>query len=220
MITRNRLVAALAAFAVLVAAGCGGGKEESRPSQPSDDKAAEDAFLEAMVPHHESAIAIAKVAVERAETKEIRALADDILDTQRAEIAQMGDLHERLIGKPIDPDGSAHEVLGLSAHEAGMGHGDATATLKRADPFDPVFIDHMIPHHEGAIRMARVVLPKTADPELRKLAGSIVTAQKREIEHMRALREEHYGDASPRGAGHERHAKTTAMPTRAERPSA
>ena len=191
----------LAVLAALAAAGCGGGEEESRPSQPTQDTAVEDAFLESMVPHHQSAIEMAKLGLERAETKEIRALADDILEAQQTEIAQMGDLHERLIGKPIDPDESAHAVLGLSAKEAGMDHGDAAATLKRADPFDRAFIDHMIPHHEGAIRMARVVLPETDDAELRELAENIITAQKREIEDMRAVREKHYGNASPRG-GH------------------
>ena len=195
-------VAVLAALAALVAAGCGGGEEESRPSQPRADTAVEDAFLESMVPHHQSAIEMAKLGLERAETKEIRALADDILEAQQTEIAQMGDLHERLIGKPIDPDESAHAVLGLSAREAGMDHGDAAATLERADPFDRAFIDHMIPHHQGAVRMARVVLPKTDDPELRDLAENIITAQKREIEDMRAVREKHYGDASAPGASH------------------
>jgi uncharacterized protein (DUF305 family) len=203
MITAIRLLAVVALLAAL-AAGCGGGEEKPRPSQPPRDTAAEDAFLEAMVPHHESAIEMAKLGVERAETKEIRALADDILEAQQAEIAQMGDMHERLIGEPIDPDVGAHEVLGLSAKDAGMEHGDAAATLARADPFDRAFIDHMVPHHEGAIRMARVVLPKTNDPELRELAEGIVTAQKREIEAMRAVRREHYGEPSPPGSGHER----------------
>jgi uncharacterized protein (DUF305 family) len=191
----TRLVAGLASLAALLSAGCGG-EEASRPSQPSADRAAEDAFLEAMVPHHQVAVEMATLAVERAETKEIRALADDILVTQQAEIAQMGDMHERLIGKPIDPDESAHEVLGLSAEEAGMDHGDAAAKLERADPFDRAFIDHMIPHHEGAIRMSRAVLPKTEDRELRDLAESIVRAQAREIEEMRAVRAEHYGRAA------------------------
>jgi uncharacterized protein (DUF305 family) len=209
MISSIRLVAVVASLAALVAAGCGGGDEESRPSQPRADRAAEDAFLEAMVPHHQAAIEMAALALERAETREIRALADAILDAQQTEVAQMGEIHERLIGKPIDPDEGAHAVLGLSAEEAGMDHGDAAATLERADPFDRAFIDHMIPHHEGAVRMARAVFPKTDDRELRDLAESIVSAQKREIEEMRAIREEHYGRAAQeprRGSGADRDA--------------
>ena len=220
MTPSSRLVAVLAALTALVATGCGGG-EEPRPSQPGAETTAEDAFLESMVPHHKSAVEMAVLARERAETKEIRALAEDIVTAQQAEIAQMEDLHQRLIGEPIDPDEGAHEVLGLSAKEAGMSHGDAAATLKRADPFDPAFIDHMIPHHEGAMRMARAVLPKTDDPELRELAENIITAQRGEIADMRAVREEHYGDAAARGAGDQRQAaKGDRDATRADRPSA
>ena len=38
--------------------------------------------------------------------------------------------------------------------------------LKDAKPFDRAFIDEMIPHHQGAIRMARAELAKGSDPEL------------------------------------------------------
>jgi uncharacterized protein (DUF305 family) len=51
--------------------------------------------------------------------------------------------------------------------------------------------------------MAHVVLPKTDDAELRELAENTVTAQKREIEDMRAVRKEHYGRSAPE-PGHEK----------------
>jgi uncharacterized protein (DUF305 family) len=203
MITSIRLLAVLAFVPPLIAGGCGGGEEQSRPSESPRSNEAEDAFLEAMVPHHESAIQVGKLAVKRAETKEIRALAKDIVSAQQAEIAQIGSIHERLIGTPIDPDEGAHEVLGLSAEEAGMDHGDAAAALRTAEPFDRAFIDHMVPHHQGAVRMARAVLPSTDDRELRALAQGIVSAQEREIEELEALREERYGESSPPEDGHQ-----------------
>jgi uncharacterized protein (DUF305 family) len=49
---------------------------------------------------------------------------------------------------------------------------------------DVDFIAGMIPHHQGAVEMAQIVLEHGDDPEVRKLAEAIIAAQKAEIAWM------------------------------------
>ena len=51
---------------------------------------------------------------------------------------------------------------------------------------DRDFVTMMIPHHQGAIDMAKIVLQYGKDPEIRQLAEAIVAAQESEIAEMKA----------------------------------
>lgn len=178
-------------------AACGDDNEESEGSGASKT---EQAFLDAMIPHHESAIEMAELAEQRGQHAEIKRLAKSIIASQSDEIAQIERIHERLLGEEITPDPEAHEALGLSVDEAGM-HEGGVAKLETAKPFDRAFIDEMVPHHRGAIRMAEVVLKETDDGQLRKLAEAIISAQTREIGEMNDWRKAWYGASVPEEDG-------------------
>src|SRR5690606_5422262 len=93
--------------------------------------------------------------------------------------------------------GMTHGMEGMSAREMGMDM-DPRA-LRGARPFDREFIDAMIPHHQGAIRMARMQLNGGDDAELQTLSGQVIEAQSVEIEKMNEWRTEWYGGPSPSG---------------------
>ena len=167
--------------------------------QEDDDEApsveTDGAFVTEMVAHHESAIEMAEVAVVQAEHPEVRSLARSIIASQSDEIETFESIHERLFGEPIGE--VDHGTMGLD--EAGMGMDGSMSALERAKPFDREFIDMMIPHHQGAIEMARIELERGMDDEARAVAQDIIDAQSAEIEDMNAWRMEWYGEESPAG---------------------
>jgi uncharacterized protein (DUF305 family) len=196
---------AVAALLSLAAGGCGGASSEDGRGGGNPT---ERAFLSAMVPHHRSAVEMAAAAEDRIDDPELERLVAAIGAAQTTEIEEMDQIHQRLFGQPLRPDEAAHMQLGLSAAAAGMGHMDAARDVRRADePVDRVLIDEMIPHHRGAIAMARVVAQRGQDPRLRELAQDIVATQESEIEEMNSIREREYGaifEEDAPGGGHSR----------------
>lgn len=60
----------------------------------------------------------------------------------------------------------------------------AAMTIPFTGDADADFIAGMIPHHQGAVEMAKIVLEHGTDPEVRKLAEGIIGAQEAEIQWM------------------------------------
>jgi uncharacterized protein (DUF305 family) len=164
----------LAALALL--SGCG---NDETSAADAAGNGVDRAFAADMVPHHRSAIEMAEIGERRARTKAVRQLASAIAHIQDEEIVVLR-REDRLLAR----DGIARGDLGVPGHMMGMD--DDPASLKTAADVDRAFLEMMIPHHQGAIAMARAELAKGTDPELRDLAQRIVTAQEREIRFMRA----------------------------------
>lgn len=186
----TRTLAALAAATAFGLAACGDNETSSNSMSSAGGNGVDRAFVADMIPHHESAIEMAKIAQQRGESTFVKQLADDIVDSQSEEIATL-----RREDEGLEIAGVKRGSLGVPAHMMGMD--DEPATLKTAEPFDEAFIKMMIPHHEGAIEMAKVELAKGEDPELKALAQDIMDAQQREIADMR----KHLGDGGTSDSG-------------------
>ena len=178
----------LAAAAVAIGA-CGDDEEESGSSATANG--VDRAFVAEMVPHHESAVEMAKVAEEKAQHGEVKKLADAIVETQNAEIETMNALAAQM-----DKDGVEKGDLGMKMNEMDMSD---MSMLENAKPFDREFIDMMIPHHQDAILMARMELEEGKSADAKKLAEAIIDAQSKEIDEMNDWRADWYGEMSPAG---------------------
>ncbi|WP_239451669.1 CopM family metallochaperone [Elioraea rosea] len=83
------------------------------------------------------------------------------------------------------PDGVASPST--TAYRAAMDKMHRDMAITYTGDADKDFAAGMIPHHQGAIDMARIVLDHGKDDEVRKLAQDIIAAQEKEITQMRAI---------------------------------
>lgn len=143
-------------------------------------------FIEEMIPHHEGAIQMAELALEKSTRSEVRALAEAIIAAQTKEIADMRAWYQNWFGAPV-PEDSTGGMMGMGhgagMHMAGM-EGDLEA-LAAAPDFDREFARQMIVHHEMAVMMARMLAAGSTRPEMQELAKNIIASQTSEIALMR-----------------------------------
>ena len=187
---KHRTIAILVLLALTATGGlsaCGSDDNDSPAGNGTDL-----AFAQQMAAHHQAAIDMARTAQKQGQSVYIKTLADDIITSQQGEIAVLKATEGDMADRGVDAGD-----LGLSDDLSVMNMDDDA--LASADPFDREFVDMMIPHHQGAIRMARVEIDKGASPALKQMAQDIIDAQSREINEMNAFRAKTYGSPSPAG---------------------
>ncbi|MDQ2807599.1 MAG: DUF305 domain-containing protein [Chloroflexota bacterium] len=154
------------------------------PPPPPAPAAFEIAFMQAMIPHHQGAIAMAQLAPTRAAHADVKDLATRIITDQSREIAQMTGWLQSWYGTTPQ----AGTPAGMGGMGSGMGgmmgsmNGDTTALAAlTGDAFDREFLIEMRTHHQMALMMTQAVPTRAVHPELQTLGRNILRNQAAEI---------------------------------------
>lgn len=146
---------------------------------------ADTMFAQMMIVHHEGAIEMADLAVERAASEEVRSLAEGISAAQGPEIEKMTSWLEAWGEETMSMGGMDHGGMDMD----GMSQEEAMAELAGLSgvEFDRRFLELMIAHHEGAVEMAQTELEDGQNTEALALSEQIVADQEAEIAEMQQL---------------------------------
>lgn len=96
-------------------------------------------------------------------------------------------MHVRMM-KDMPEGGMHHDMddMEMEMDPMSMSMDDMALMLegKTGDEFDQAFIEGMIPHHQGAIDMAKMALTSAKHDEIKRMAEAIISAQQKEIDEM------------------------------------
>ncbi|WP_198334242.1 CopM family metallochaperone [Psychrobacter namhaensis] len=140
------------------------------------------AFAKGMLGHHRGAVDMAEIQLKYGTDAAMLKLAQDIVDAQQVEIDT---LNKWLASHPdaVKPKPNTEAMQQAYAQSMETLHGDMV--LGVADPVpDMAFARGMLPHHIGAVEMAKIQLKYGTDEEMRQLAQNIIDTQQAEIELM------------------------------------
>ncbi|MET9433292.1 DUF305 domain-containing protein [Streptomyces sp. NPDC006551] len=165
--------------------------EEARRISPEeaarllpDDKpnAADFTYTQMMIVHHRQALTMTALAPQRAESTQVRKVAERIAAAQQPEIGAMeGWLKNN--GGPRSQGAHDHHSMPGMATEAQL----AELRNAKGKAFDELFLKLMITHHEGAVTMAAQVLGEGNNVLVEEMASDVIAQQTAEINRMRSM---------------------------------
>lgn len=187
--------ASLAGVATAFLIGLAGCASTGAPSPgaagAADHNEADTTFAQMMVVHHEGALEMAGLAIDKSASEDVRSLAGRIEAAQGPEIDQMRGWLEQW-GEPAPEDS---DMGGMDHGGMDMGGLDQQAAMDELEAldgaaFDRRFLELMIEHHRGALTMAQTEVANGRNEPAISLARTIITAQEKEISEMEGLLEQ------------------------------
>ncbi|MGW6130816.1 DUF305 domain-containing protein [Cellulomonas sp. NPDC055163] len=198
--TRRRVTAAAAALTLAATLAACSGQSDPAATEPADQETtasetadaaahneADTEFAQMMIAHHQGAIEMAQLAVEKATNPEVKALAERIEAAQDPEIEQMTGWLEAWGEETTAMDRGGMDHGGMQMD--GMDQEQAMSELASLEgaAFDQRFLELMTAHHQGALAMAEQQLAEGENPDALELAGKIRDDQTAEITEMQNL---------------------------------
>jgi uncharacterized protein (DUF305 family) len=171
------ILAAVVAVALLAACGRGGASPLPADQPPAFNDA-DVGFLQAMIPHHQQAISIAKLATGRTRRPELTRLAATITTRNAAEIASMRVWLTRW-RQPLTAGTNPSLLPGMLA-EGQL----EWLQMRTGVQFERGFLTMMGTHHQGAVELAEAELHAGASIEVKAFAQQLLAAQHREIRQL------------------------------------
>ncbi|MBV7696354.1 DUF305 domain-containing protein [Streptomyces sp. TRM70350] len=158
---------------------------EDAAKQRADDDSPNSAdvdYARMMIEHHAQALEMTELVPDRAESSQVRKVAERIEAAQQPEIEVMRSwLKEH--GKAEESGGHDHAGMPGMATEAQLDKLRAA----RGKAFDQLFLRLMITHHEGAITMAAEVKAQGNNVRIEEMADDVIAQQTSEITRMRGM---------------------------------
>ncbi|CAB4612129.1 MAG: DUF305 domain-containing protein [Actinobacteria bacterium] len=150
-------------------------------------------FAQGMIPHHAQAVEMADMAIATSTNADVLALAKQIKAAQNPEIETMTGWLQgwgQAVPSTSSMAGGGHDMTNMSGMM--MDGMMSDADMKRLESstgtaFDRLWLELMIQHHEGAVRMSQDELADGKNPDAKALAQAIITSQQAEISKMNAL---------------------------------
>lgn len=164
-------------------------------------------YIDMMIPHHASIIAMSEAALPRLTDERLQEIAGNIIEAQSAEIEELRGLRQDLVGTmsmPIDEmpmDMMMDMMMGMMM-ELMPEMGSMADMAMQMDPVaqvnaiceaenpDLAFIELTVPHHEMAITASEAVLEQSTNDEVRAFAERVIADQQAEIETLQEIRRE------------------------------
>jgi uncharacterized protein (DUF305 family) len=134
-------------------------------------------FVRQMIPHHQGAVDMAKIQLQYGHDERLKRLCEWIIFAQEQEIGFMKNwLNRRDNGAVVKAAPDHYGAAMKTMHHAMM--------IDYIGDADIDFVRGMIPHHQGAVDMASILMERGSDPDLKQLAADIHRSQTQEIAWM------------------------------------